>query len=369
MRIGIDIRELEEGKFTGIGRFTLNFLNYVNVSDKENEYVLFGNQRTRQLNFSKHMKLRFIPEFYKLYWDQKVLLDQIKKEGLDIFFSPSYSAPIISKAKIIVTCHDLHFLNSSNPIANWLRQCYSRFIWERAYIIIAVSEYSKKEVIKFLGCSSEKVRIVYDSIERSFMPIDRDIAFEKLKRRFAKLNKDFILYVGNLKPHKNLSRLIQAYNLLPKVLKDRHQLVIVGKIDRNYSYLFYLVKKYNLVNNVVFLDLVIEDDLVYLYNAAAVLVLVSLHEGFGLPALEAMACGAPVIISNSTSLPEVVGDAGLYVNPMDVNDISNGLQIIITDESLRRNLSAKGLEQAKNFRVENSATKILEIFKEVKAIT
>ena len=366
MRIGIDIRELEKNKRTGIGRFILNFLYFVNSYDKENEYLLFGNQNTRYLNFGGNMQSKIIPEFNKIFWEQVVLPREIEKEKIDIFFSPFYKGPLFSRAKLIVACHDLYFLElEKNPVEKWLKIFYCKIIWNKAKLIIAVSSYSKQKVIKFLGCSEEKIRVVYDSVEEKFKPMGKGVVFPKLIKRFSQIKKDFLLYVGNFKPHKNVSRIIQAYSLLSGPLKDRYQLVIVGQKNKDYYPLAQLVRDHGLEGKVEFLGLVSENELVFLYNSATVLLLVSLREGFGLPALEAMACGTPVIASNLTALPEVIGDAGFLVNPYDVKEVSSAIKVVLGDEALRKQMSEKGLLRAKKFLIRDSANKILEIFKEL----
>jgi len=364
MRIGIDIRELEKGKMTGIGRCLLNFLEYINQSDQRNEYIIFANQNTNLPVLRSDIKLKVIFEFSKIYWDQIILTKQIKREKVDIFYSPFYKGPIFSPARLIVTCHDLHFLKlTSIAIGNSLRKYYCRLSLQRADTIITVSEYSKRTIHDFLGNKSKRIEVVYDSAGEEFRPLDETESLNKIKKTFG-LKDNFILCVGNLKPHKNLVRLFEAYSLLPLSLRECYQLAVAGKKDENYSRLWKIVEGKNLKDNIIFLDLVDDKDLVCLYNASCFLVFVSLCEGFGLPALEAMACGTPTLVSNSTSLPELVGNASLLVDPYDVNKISQNLEKLLTDEVLRETLSKKGLLRARDFSVKNMAEKILKIFKE-----
>ncbi len=366
MRIGIDVRELDKREKTGIGRLILNFLKFVDKNDRQNQYFLFGNQHTRELNFGSSIKSRIIPEFSKIFWDQIVLLREINKEKLDIFFSPFYKGPILAQAKLIVTCHDFYFLEKSrNPISDWLRHFYCSRVWEKADIIIVDSQDSKERAVKFPGCFPQKVRVVYGNVDESFKPVDKSTAINSLLKKFPMLKKDIILYVGNLKKHKNIPGLIKAYSLLPEFLKDKFQLVIAGEKDKNYPHLLDLIKHFGLNNRIGFLGTVSEEDLLFLYNAASVLVLVSFWEGFGLPPLEAMACATPVVVSNTAALPEVVGEAGLYVNPQNAEDIAMKLEKMLVDERLRKDLSAKALIQSSKFKVEYSVDKILEIFREL----
>ncbi|MBM3251441.1 MAG: glycosyltransferase family 4 protein, partial [Candidatus Omnitrophica bacterium] len=275
-----------------------------------------------------------------------------------------YKGPIFSPARLIVTCHDLHFLDlDSIAPGELLKRYYCRTILKHANTIIAVSEYSKQTIENFLGNKSSRIEVVFDSVSDKFKPMDKKASLDELKQSFN-LNPDFILYVGNLKPHKNLDGLIEAYGLLPSSLKQAHQLVIAGKKDENFLRLWKFIKSKSLENNVVFLDLVNDEDLICLYNASSFLALVSFCEGFGLPALEAMACGIPVLVSNTTSLPEIVADMGLQADPHNSQEIAHYMEKLLTDESLRQMLSAKGLIRAKNFTIADMAEKILKIFKQ-----
>lgn len=233
-----------------------------------------------------------------------------------------------------------------------------------ADFIITVSEYIKKTMLKISKLDPNKIKVVYNSVSEIFRILDKKQCLEKVKR-LCGIDKDFILYVGNLKPHKNLRRLIQAYNLLRSDIKEKYQLVIVAKKDRFFKELYQLVKDINLEQSVIFTDLVKDSDLVYLYNGASLYISISLYEGFGLPFIEAMACGTPVISANVSAIPEIVGDAGILLNPLDIKQISQAIQMVLTDEFLRKEMINKGLRQAKNFSREEMVNKILGIFKQL----
>ena len=367
MRIGMDIRELEKDKMTGIGRYLLNFLSYVSKYDKENEYILFGNQKTLCPISGINITLKIMSEFNRIYWDQILLAKQLYKENIDIFFSPNHKFPIFSPIKSIITVHDLYpfLINDFDPLPKiLLMPYYYKFMFHNADFIITVSEYTKKMMLEQSNLDSNKIKVIYNCVGEEFKILEKKECLKKLVRLYG-IDKDFILYVGNLKPHKNLKRLIEAYYLLSPNLRSKFELVIIAKKDTFFPALYKMVKDNNLEKDVIFTDFVRDDELAYFYNAATAYISVSLHEGFGLPFVEAMACGTPVISANVSASPEIVGDAAILLDPLDIKQISRAMQMMLTDEQLRKELSKKGLERAKIFSVKSSSEQLLRIFKEL----
>lgn len=367
MRIGVDIRELERDKLTGIGRYTLNFLDYVSRYDRQNEYVLFGNQKTSCPVQGQNLFLRVIPQFHKLYWDQVVLARQAGKEKLDIFFSPYYKCPIAAGVKTVITVHDAYpfFRYEFEPLLkSLLRRQYYKVMFYSADSIITVSQHTKQVMLKVSRLNPDKIKVIYNSVSDEFRVLDKKDCFAKIKALYG-IEKEFILYVGNFRPHKNLRRLIQAYNLLAPRLKERYQLAIVAKKDDFFPEFGRLVKEMGLEKNVSFLGLVKEDNLIYFYNAASLYISISLYEGFGLPFIEAMACGLPVIASDITAIPEIVGDAAVLVDPYDVRSVVQAAERLLNEGPLREGLIENGLLRAKMFSVKEQVEKILTVFREV----
>lgn len=364
MRIGIDVRELEKGRMTGIGRYLLNFLAYVAENDTDNEYILFGNQRTSFTSRVPRIRLKIIPELLTLFWDQIVLPYQIRKEGIDLFYSPYYKGPIFTSAKLVITIHDiLPLLPSPNKtIRSAVLRLWYSVMARGAERIITVSRHSKDTMEASMRVPPGRIDIVHDSVADIFRPLPKQHCLKIIKERFPSL-KDFILYVGNLKPHKNLAGLIRAYKLLPCKLRDRHQIFVCGKKDKFYGPLSRLVKTEGLESNVIFADFVEDEVLPYLYNAASVLVFPSLYEGFGLPVVEAMACGTAVIASDIPPMREIAAEAAILADPYNPDELAAAIVRVLTEDALRKEMTQKGLTQAKRFSRSDSANKILEIFK------
>lgn len=366
MRIGIDIRELERGTMTGTGRYLYALLGYVAKHDRMNDYILFGNQKTQLRLEGERLKVKIIPEFITPLWDQLILPWQIRKERINLFYSPYYKVPIFSSAKSIITIYDVYpIVDQANQgmKARVIRFWYWLMARNVARIITS-SSYSKEKIEKLLKIAPSKIRIVYGDVEHRFKPFPRDEALKILGERYPSI-KDFMLYVGSLWPNKNLVRLIEAYHQLPKELKGKYQLLICGRKNRFYGGLLRLVKKSGLAERVVFIDFVGDEALPYLYSGASAFVFPTLHEGFGLPVIEAMACGTPVVTSNVTSLPEVAAGAAILVDPYKVDEIKQAMIKVLTDSALREDLIKQGLERSRRFTPEQTAEQILKVFTEV----
>lgn len=368
MRIGIDIRELEKGKFTGIGRYLRNFLSFTAEFDIENEYILFGNQRTDYNLKIAHQRVEIIPEKLTLFWDQVKLPYHLRKEKIDIFLTPYFKAPLYKTTKLVVIINDL--IPLAAPQYQRLRYCLKRVYFKslikrtvkKADKIITISQYSKKDIIKFLGVEEGKIGVITLSVSKNYYPITSG-----LKETLAKygIKDKFIFYFGNFNPHKNLRSLLEAYKILPEEIRNSYKLVIGGKKNKYYRNFFKLIQDLDIKERVIFTDFIPEEDLPCLYRAAEVFVFPSFYEGFGLPLLEAMACGTPVIASNTSSLPEVVGDAAILIEPGNVSELSKAIEKVITDENIRKDLVNKGLNRVKSFSVEKTAGEILEILSKV----
>jgi glycosyltransferase involved in cell wall biosynthesis len=230
----------------------------------------------------------------------------------------------------------------------------------RADLVLADSQSTKDDLVELLGVEADRIEVVYPGVEERFHPIENQALLEEVRRRYN-LPPRFILGLGTLQPRKNFVRLIEAYSLLV----TRHsslQLVIAGGKGWLYEEIFATVERLGLEKKVVFPGFVADEDLPALYNLAELFVFPSLYEGFGLPPLEAMACGTPVITSDASSLPEVVGEAGLMVEATDVEGLTQAMQRVLEDSALRERMIAKGMKQAKKFTWEQAAAKLLSLY-------
>ena len=360
MRIGLDARMLT---YSGIGTYLRGLLSgLLSLSGKES-YVLFGkDEETRgYLRDGKSQTLTWNAGPYDPFspW-----LHPMKGRNLDLFHCPHYNLPYGIKGPSVITIHDLIHLVCPDLLtdrrAHWYASWMLPSAARRATHILTVSEYSKQEILRHLKVSEIKVTVIYHGVEEAFHPLSK-VEVESF-RVAHRLPERFLLYVGMLKPHKNIVRLVQAFSCLNL---DGVSLLLVGKRDSRYRELDMILEEEALHKNIIFLSSIPFEELPLIYNAAESLILPSLYEGFGLPALEAMACGTPVVCSQAASLPEVVGDAAVLADPLSVRSIVEGMKKSLEDSALRSELRRKGLERAKQFRWRDSAAKTLSVYHEV----
>ncbi len=265
-----------------------------------------------------------------------------------------------NKNPFIVTVHDLISIffdfDKETTTEKILLKLDIRGI-KRASRIIAVSQHTKNDLIKYLKIADDRISVVYNGVDRSiFKPYN-----------IKALDKPYILYVGSERPRKNLDRLIEAFAILRKEFPEL-KLVKVGTSGRSEQYRYDTMKKLDslgITQNVIFIDHIPELDLAYYYSSAVLLAYPSLYEGFGLPPLEAMACGCPVVTSNNSSLPEIMGKAGIMVDPYDTDSLTQAMRKVLTSSKLRDGMIGKGLEQAKKFSWERAAMETMEVYKNV----
>jgi glycosyltransferase involved in cell wall biosynthesis len=371
MRIGIDCR-IFSSNFTGIGRYTHELVNELikinNENKRTHELVLFFNQPEynnyeppnpsvkKVLVNAKHYSLREQIAFPKI----------LKKENCDIVHFPHFNVPILYRRPYTVTIHDLTLsLYPGHKMNKWYhRLAYHLTIknaTKKAKRVIAVSQNTKNDIVEHLSIPEEKIEVIYNGISDKFTLIEDPAIIEKTLKKY-KITKQFLLYTGVWRSHKNLPRLIEAFALLRKNIDL--QLVITGKPDPHYPEVKEAVAKYNLQDHVIFTDLVEEDELIHLYNAAHTYVFPSLYEGFGFPPLESMKCGTPVVASNRSSTPEVCGqENAVYFDPEIPQDIANKIESLYKDVDLQAELIEKGHRHASKFTWEKMGRQTYDVIK------
>jgi len=363
MKIGIDIRETKNEK-AGKGYYSFHLVKALLVLDTQNEYFLYTNSETKDF---QNCKIKVINK-KGLFWHKKVLSDAYS-ENLDIFIAPtSYIIPAIhnpNKIKVLITVHDLiAFLYPKNHSKKAIltERLTLKHALKKVRKILSVSQNTKKDLIKQFGVKENLIEIIHNAASDSFGIIEHDQceSFRKTKN----LPEHFILGVGTIEPRKNYQTLIEAYSKITAHHQDV-KLVIAGKKGWKSNTIFEKVKKLQLENSVIFLGYVTENELAKLYNLATIFAYPSLYEGFGIPTLEAMKCGCPVVTSSTSSLPEVVEDAALLINPNSVNDLTNALHKLLSTPSLNEELRNKGFKQYKKFSWETSARKLLAIMNQL----
>jgi len=292
----------------------------------------------------------------------------LRRERPDVYHAPHYVLPAGVRCPSVVTIHDCIHLMFPQYLPNRLAYAYARAqMWaaaRRSDCILTVSEASKRDILHLFNVPPEKIVVVYNAIDSHFAVTPSEEAVARVRERYQ-LNHQFVLYVGNIKPHKNLVRLIEAFDELRRSGFEHVKLLIIGDEISKLPSLRRAVHHYKLHKQVRFLGYLSDDQLAILYRLASVFAFPSLYEGFGLPPLEAMASGTPVVTSNVSSLPEVVGDAAVLVNPYDVDAIVEGLRRVLTDPALAAEMRRKGIERAREFSWERSVAKTWGVYQQV----
>jgi glycosyltransferase involved in cell wall biosynthesis len=289
---------------------------------------------------------------------------------VDLFHAPHYVLPPLTPCRSVVTIHDCIHLRFPQYLPNRLAYLYARgSLWmatHRAARVLTVSETSKRDILRYFRVPEKKIDVIYNAIDERLGEAPSDEELSLVRERYQ-LYDPFVLYAGNIKPHKNLERLIDAFHSLRKGELENVKLLIIGDEISKYATLRRAVHRLKLHKHVRFLGFVPDKTLASLYRLASVFVFPSLYEGFGLPPLEAMAAGTPVITSNVSSLPEVVGDAAVLIDPYDPDAISEAIQRVLQDPVLRSELRAQGLARLGQFSWDRSVRRVREIYDEVLA--
>ena len=367
MRIGIDARKLHD---FGIGTYIRNLLRQLARLDHDTEFVLFCRPEDAGTLGSLGANFRPVVERAGNYSaaEQIHIPLAVKRERVTLFHAPHYVLPVLVPCPSVVTIHDCIHLMFPQYLPNRLALAYARtsiaLAARRATRIMTVSETSKRDIIKFFGTPPSKIDVIYNAYDDRFGIVPPEEDLERVRERFQ-LHDPFVLYAGNVKPHKNLERLIDAFHLVRQRGLPNLKLVLIGDEISKYAVLRRAVHRHQLHKYVRFLGYLPEDTLAHMYRLASVFVFPSLYEGFGLPPLEAMASGTPVVTSNVSSLPEVAGDAALLVDPYDPSAIADGIHRVLTDDALRATMRVKGLARAHQFSWETSVRRVHEIYRAV----
>src|SRR5688572_21730711 len=367
VRVAIDARKLHD---FGIGTYIRNVLRHLARIDTRTEYVLLCQEPDMDAAAQLGPNFRTVLEPSPNYSIREQIHGPwvLLRERPDVFHAPHYVLPPAVRCRSIVTIHDTIHLTFPQYLPHRLAYAYARAsMWAAAHRsdrILTVSEASKRDILHFFNVPPDKVVVVYNAIDERFSrePLAEDV--ERVRERFQ-LDQRFVLYVGNIKPHKNLERLIEAFHALRLRGLDDLKLLIIGDEISSYPSLRRAVHRHKLHKHVRFLGYLPDDTLAIMYRLASVFVFPSLYEGFGLPPLEAMASGTPVITSNVSSLPEVAGDAAVLVDPYDIDSIVDGLRRILGNPALADDLRRRGLERSREFSWERSVEKTRQVYQKV----
>ena len=362
MNIAINTRFLLPNKMEGFGWFTFEVVKRIVEQHPEHSFFLFFDRPyDDKFVFSDNVTPIVLypparhPILYKIWFNFSVT-KALKKYKADLFFSPDGYLSLKTKVKQIGVMHDLNFEHYPQDLPTGVRKYYKKYFplfAKKANHIITVSNFSKKDIITQYGVDEKKITVAHNGGSDKFMPLSIVKQLE-VKKTYAG-NSDYFVYVGALHARKNTERLLQAFDQFKTTTSSGLKLIIVGeklfKSEKDSSDFDNLKHK----NDVIFTGHLPIENVVKIVASAKGLVLVSYFEGFGIPLVEAMRCGTPVITSNVTSLPEVAGDCGLIVDPFKVNDIAQAMETLISDKELQKSLSEKGLERSKLFSWQKSS--------------
>lgn len=356
MRIAIDGREFYEGRITGIGRYLANFIRAASAQRPAWEFLIFGSQHTKvPFEFGRNVRFEVMREINTQLWEQVQLPVRLKREACDLFYSPYPKTCLFSPVPSVMVIHDLTgliypgYAKAISP-ERFLTGLYAA----RASAILTPSENSKKDMVKLLGLDAAKISVCSGGV-------DPGIFFPRTGGAPAGrgVNGPYALYVGNSRPHKNVPGLVKAWGLLDRAQRNGHSLVLAGVGG-------YEVPP-ELGDSVKVLRALPEADLPGLYSAAGLFIFPSFYEGFGLPAVEAMACGCPVLSSDSSCMPEILGDAAAYFDPADPVKMAAAIAALLKDPEARAVLSKRGLERAGRYAPEATHERAVEVIESLAA--
>lgn len=365
MNIGICLRTW--GDKGGIGIYSRNLIEALLALDIKNQYVLFYNNRAHlgQFSYYKNVKELYVSAPGKLLWDQMVIPYYAAREHVTLLFHTKFTVPLLAPCKTVTVLHGSErfvypqFSHKSDIL--YFKMIYPYYL-RRATALISVSENVRKDIIRFININPEKVKTIHLSANDIFRKIDDLYFLESIREKYALPNR-FILNIGLIYPGKNIPNLLKAFKLVRQ--KEDIKLVIVGSGRRMYSQDLELIQEFGLQEDVFLPGYIDQQDLVAVYNLAELFAFPSLYEGFGIPILESMACGCPVIASKTGSLPEIAGDAAQYVTPWDVEDIAQAICRVLADSHFRQELIQRGFEQAQRFSWATCARQTLQVFEEI----
>lgn len=373
MRIAIDAHSVGTG-LGGNESYATNLIEALAEIDSVNTYTLFVTRREavarfsrRWPNFSVRATLPHTP-FIRI---PLTLSAELRRNPVDVLHV-QFTAPPFSPCPIVVSIHDLSFEHLPETF-KWRSRKQLRITVRRsaraASQVIALSDYARNDIVNTYGLEPEKVSVIPLAASAHFQPVKGEEQLQRVRQTYG-IEGDYILSVGAIQPRKNLSRLVAAYSRLRRVGPQGNlpKLVLVGKCAWLYDETLRTIKELGVSESVILTGYVPESDLPALYSGALCFVYPSYFEGFGLPPLEAMQCGAPVIVGDKTSLPEVVGDAGILMDPFDVDDMAAAIEKVISDSNLREQLRVKGLERAKLFNWQKTARQTLAAYQKAAGV-
>lgn len=362
MRIGVNTRLLLKNKLEGIGRFTVESLQHICESHPEHDFFFFFDREfDPSFIFSDNITPIIVgpqarhPILWKIWFDWQ-LPRLFKKHNIDIFYSPDGYLSKNTNIPQVNVIHDLNFEHQPKDVPGWagkyLRKEFPIFA-KKATRLLTVSEFSKQDLVNLYQIAPEKIDVCYNGVSDSFTPIQKD-QIQQIREKYSK-GKSYFLYLGAIHPRKNIVRMLQAFEQFKRENQSDLNFVLAGKKMHWTKEMEAQLKSMKYASDVIFTGHIPEQDLNAVYGSSEALLYLSYFEGFGIPMIEAMKSGVPVLASNKTCLPEIAGDAALYADPYNADDICKNMLLIQSNTELKNSLIEKGLQKAKEYSWERTA--------------
>lgn len=372
MKIGIEAQRIFRPKKHGMDIYALELIRAIQQLDTQNEYVVFVKpDKDVCLQSSQNLKVVEVKGKTYIDWEQISLPKAIEQENIDLMHFTSNTASVNIKCPFILTLHDIIYLEkffSKGSLYQVAGHFYRRWnvpkIAPKAEYVLTVSEFEKLQIQKSLGIKYTQLKAIYNAYNQDFRMIEDEEALEQVRKKYN-LPCDFIFFLGNKAPKKNMKRVLEAYaayidqNLTPL------NLVIAESSENDIMQLLTEINRKDIFEKIILTGYVQHSELPYIYNLATLFLYPSLRESFGIPIIEAMACGTPVITSNTSAMPEVADDAAMLVNPFDVEAITQAIKKVLENKKLYNHLKYSGLNRAMAFSWENTAQKTINLYNDI----
>lgn len=369
MKIGLEAERANLPNPTGVERYAAELIKNLARLDRKNEYVLYFRTKPQQwfYDLPKNFSIKVMP--FPKFWTQLRLSWEMITHPVDVLLILASVLPLIHPKNSVFTTHDIAyemFPDAFTPfMLNYLKWS-TRFAARHARKILAVSEATKKDLTKIYNVDPKKIEVAYLGLDPAEFHQRSYAEVQPVLDKYGLVYQKYVLFLGTIQPRKNIDRLVDAFQILRKQNHIEEKLAIFGGRGWLWEPILKKIKMVGIDGSIKYFDYAIHEDLPAIIAGAKLLTLPALYEGFGLPPLEAMASGVPVVVSNVSSLPEITGDAGVLVNPNSEHSIAEGILKVLLDPRLREQMISSGLERAKHFSWENTAKKTLEVIESLR---
>ncbi|WP_170270484.1 glycosyltransferase family 4 protein [Heliorestis acidaminivorans] len=370
LRIGIDGRAAILYRGTGIGTYTYQLCkNLYSTAKKEKMRFFWPGDEYRNLEITDDATFRQVEQYRERFWEEVHIPQVIKQEKIDLYHVPQngIGLPQVKQCPMVATIHDLiPYISPETVGKGYLKIFVEEMprILETVERIIAPSHCTANDLIKIADVPKEKIQVIYEAAEPIYRPMNKEKAKRYIRERYG-ITRPYVLYIGGFSPRKNVRLLIQAFHLLNKELPQKVALVLPGKQSKEFNDLEVMVAARKMEEDVHFIGFLPVQEMPWIYNGADVFVYPSLYEGFGLPPLEAMACGVPTLVAHTSSLPEVVGDGALSFSPLKAERLCDLLYGLLTNVDTAQRLAQKGLDRAQLFSWRKAAEETWQVYRQV----